>query len=196
MPGILPNRPSLYMKMTTPQDPIRSRIRRASIAGTVSLVVIAVAVGLAFLPPDDSETNTERPLQEFEYSFTAYESSADLLADYQGRPLVINFFASWCAPCRAELPDFVDAHAEFGDRVGFVGIDYLDPVRQEAVDLLSSIGVSYDIALDENGALLDELSGLPAMPTTIFIDIDGSVAKKHRGVILEDELRAEIEGLL
>lgn len=182
--------------MTTPQDPIRSRIRRASIAGTVSLVVIAVAVGLAFLPPDDSETNTERPLQEFEYSFTAYESSADLLADYQGRPLVINFFASWCAPCRAELPDFVDAHAEFGDRVGFVGIDYLDPVRQEAVDLLSSIGVSYDIALDENGALLDELSGLPAMPTTIFIDSDGSVAKKHRGVILEDELRAEIEGLL
>ena len=176
-------------------------MRRASIAAIIALAIIVAAVGLAFLPtaddaPAPNQEAGDQPGEIAEYTFTAYETSADLLDQYAGQPLVINFFASWCAPCRAELPDFVDAHAEFGDRVAFVGIDYADPVRQDAIDLLTQTGVTYDIGLDESGTLLDDLSGFAAMPTTIFIGRDGTIVEQHRGIILSDELRSQIEGLL
>lgn len=186
-------------------DPTRAssrRSQRAAVAAAVSILILAATVTLAFLPsgpdaplPGETEgdsINTPGAVAEY----TIYESADALLADYRGQPLVVNFFASWCAPCRAELPDFARAHAEYGDRVAFVGVDYQDPDRQAAIELLSQTGVTYPIAEDATGALLEELSGLPAMPTTIFIDSDGTIADRHRGIILADELRTKIEQLL
>ncbi len=176
------------------ENPERTR-HRAGMAALISLIILAVTVGLAFLPgATDEATLPAGAAPVIEY--TSYDTTSELLADFAGRPLVVNFFASWCAPCRAELPHFVDAHAQFGDRVGFVGIDYQDPDRDAAIALLTEAGVTYPIAEDPSGAILDELSGLPAMPTTIFVGADGTIVDRHRGIILIDDLSSKIEDLL
>ncbi len=179
-----------------PANAARRSRKRAGIAAIISLAIIAGTIGLAFLPDSPEPAGGAVPASPTDIEYRSYETTDDLLADFAGRPLVVNFFASWCAPCRAELPHFADAHAEYGDRVGFVGVDYQDPDRDAAIALLIEAGVRYPIAEDPTGAILDELSGLPAMPTTIFVAADGSIVERHRGIILIDGLSAKIEGLL
>ncbi|NNL48959.1 MAG: redoxin domain-containing protein [Acidimicrobiia bacterium] len=179
-----------------PADRVGRTRNRAGIAAAISLLILTVTIGLAFLPGTTEPTDRPQPSTPADIEYRSYETTEALLADFAGRPLVVNFFASWCAPCRAELPHFVDAHAEFGERVGFVGIDYQDPDRDAAIALLIETGVTYPIAEDPTGAILEDLSGLPAMPTTIFVAADGSIVERHRGIILIDDLSAMIEDLL
>lgn len=179
-----------------PADRVGRTRNRAGIAAAISLLILTVTIGLAFLPGTTEPTDRSQPSTPADIEYRSYETTEALLADFAGRPLVVNFFASWCAPCRAELPHFVDAHAEFGERVGFVGIDYQDPDRDAAIALLIETGVTYPIAEDPTGAILEDLSGLPAMPTTIFVAADGSIVERHRGIILIDDLSAMIEDLL
>ena len=174
------------------------KIKRASIAGLISALIIGSAVGLALAAgggTDAGETTVAGQAPET-IDYIRYQEPDDLIAGYAGRPLVINFFASWCAPCRAELPDFAAAHAAYGDRVDFLGINYQEVSEREAAKLLFETGISYPIMEDENGDLLQELGTLPTMPTTIFVTADGIVVERHHGLIVFDQLADRIEETL
>ena len=174
------------------------KIRRASIAGLISILIIGAAVGLAFAAGrglDETPTAVAGQAPET-IDYVRYQDPDELIAGYSGSPLVINFFASWCAPCRAELPDFARAHATYGDRVEFLGINYQEVSEREAARLLFETGISYPIMEDESGDLLQELGTLPTMPTTIFVDADGSIVERHHGLILFDQLADRIEETL
>ena len=174
------------------------KIKRASIAGLLSVLIIGAAVGLAFAAGsglDETPTTVAGQAPET-IEYIRYESPEDLIAGHAGRPLVLNFFASWCAPCRAELPDFAAAHAAYQDRVDFVGINYQEVSEREAAKLLFETGITYPIMEDENGDLLQELGTLPTMPTTIFVTADGTIVERHHGLILFDQLAERIEETL
>jgi thiol-disulfide isomerase/thioredoxin len=114
------------------------------------------------------------------------------LARWHGRVLVLNFWASWCAPCREEIPDFVALHREFAPRgVEFVGIaiDSPDQVRQ----FLQTVPVSYPILVGEGAAhnlarQLGNASG--ALPYTIVLDRDGKVVLTRLGRLPRATLEA------
>ena len=174
------------------------KIKRASIAGLISALIIGTAVSLAFAAGsglDDGPTTVAGQAPET-VDYVQYEDPDELIAGHAGRPLVINFFASWCAPCRAELPDFAAAHAAYGDRVDFIGINYQEVSEREAAKLLFETGISYPIMEDEDGDLLQELGTLPTMPTTIFVTADGTIVERHHGLILFDQLVDRIEETL
>lgn len=176
----------------------KSQARRAAIAAAVSAVIIGSTVALAFVAgdgPGESPTTVQGQAPE-EVGYVNYETPEKLLAGHAGRPLVINFFASWCAPCRAELPDMARAHAIYGDRVDFVGVDFQEPSEAAAAELLYETGIKYPIMEDPDGALLRELGTLPTMPTTIFLTADSVIVERHHGLILSDQLAERIEEII
>jgi thiol-disulfide isomerase/thioredoxin len=101
------------------------------------------------------------------------------LAAFRGKPVVVNFFASWCTPCRLEMPDFERVHVELGDRVHFIGLN-LQEGPSSAKDVVADTKVTYAIGLDRDGAVYRGYNGF-TMPTTVFLDADGAVVKVHGG---------------
>jgi cytochrome c biogenesis protein CcmG/thiol:disulfide interchange protein DsbE len=127
-------------------------------------------------------------------SFSMLEGGMGAFADYRGRPLVINFFASWCAPCVAEMPDFEAVHQELDGQVAFLGMNLRDQV-DDATGLVERTGVTYDIGRDPSGDLATAL-GVVNMPSTLFVSADGRVVDVHPGVLSADDLRARARKLL
>jgi cytochrome c biogenesis protein CcmG, thiol:disulfide interchange protein DsbE len=113
------------------------------------------------------------------------------LADHVGEPMVVNFFASWCPPCVAEMPDLERVHLAVQDEVRFVGLNTQDSPTA-ATELVELTGVSYDIGLDPDGELFREFEVI-AMPSTFFIDADGAIVHRHAGLLTEAQLRELVD---
>lgn len=158
----------------------------------LSALIVGGTVGLAVLlggGRDDIAASAGHRYVEF-------DNAADLLASHEGQPLLINFFASWCAPCRAELPELAAAHARYGNQITFIGIDHQDFSEEAARQMLDENGISYDIVRDPSGSFLQELGRLPTMPTTVFVDASGEIVSRHHGLILEQQLLENIREIL
>jgi thiol-disulfide isomerase/thioredoxin len=94
------------------------------------------------------------------------------LAKLKGHPVVINEWASWCAPCRAEFPLLADAVAEHGDKIAFLGIDFTDD-REAANEFLGEVPPGFASIYDPKGEAARSLGGGRIAPSTFFIDRDG-----------------------
>ena len=113
------------------------------------------------------------------------------LSEYAGQPLVVNFWFSNCPPCRRELSDFAEVHAELGGDVQFVGVDPFD-TPDVMVEFAEQRGVAYDLLLDD-GSLSNEL-GIVGYPVTLFVDSSGRVLRQT-GELDAETLRSLIEEL-
>ncbi|MDO5678309.1 MAG: TlpA disulfide reductase family protein [Propionibacteriaceae bacterium] len=115
-------------------------------------------------------------------------------ADFVGKPLIINVWGSWCAPCRAEAPHLVEAAEEFGSTVGFLGINTRDTVAA-AQAFERSFEITWDSLFDPDGVLLLEFAQLPpkAIPSTVVLDEEGRVAARVLGEVTTSMLRGILE---
>jgi thiol-disulfide isomerase/thioredoxin len=114
-------------------------------------------------------------------------------ADYADRPLVINFFASWCPFCIAEMPDFERVHRLLGEDVAFLGVSQSD-ARGASIDLARETGITYDTAIDERGEFFRAVGG-QGMPTTIFVRPGGEIADVWVGPLSADGLQERVADL-
>jgi len=119
------------------------------------------------------------------------------LSDYKGKVILLNFWATWCPPCKVEIPEFVEAYNKYRDR-GFVILGVLsldDPPSDELRAFASDYGMNYPI-FRENADLDEAFGPLWAIPTSFIIDRQGSICTKHLGPVSKDVLEREIERLL
>ena len=125
------------------------------------------------------------------------EGSLDAkLAELKGHPVVVNQWASWCEPCRAEFPYFGDSANQHADEVAFVGIDMQDD-RGAAEDFLQELPVPYPHIDDPGAAQIASLGGGVVSPTTVFIDAQGEVVSVFQGAYASrDQLEQDIERYL
>jgi cytochrome c biogenesis protein CcmG/thiol:disulfide interchange protein DsbE len=114
--------------------------------------------------------------------------------DLRGRPLVLNVWASWCVPCRKEMPAFQSVYLRARGMVGFLGVDYLDEAGA-ARRLVADTGVTYPLAADPQGSEVAKF-GVTALPTTLFISADGVLRGRRFGELDADRLRAAIRSYL
>lgn len=114
------------------------------------------------------------------------------LSQLQGQPALVAFWASWCAPCRAELPVFATLAKDYSGKLNVVTIS-VDEDRWAANTFVSGMGLSL-VLWDKGGTFADRLK-VTDMPTTLLVDRDAVVRFAHVGTLDENELRAEIEQL-
>lgn len=106
------------------------------------------------------------------------ESPIDLQAPL-GKPAVINLWASWCGPCKAELPILAAGQAKLGDRVRFIGIDFADESPAAARSLAKGAGVAYDLYVDPKSSVRGAF-GVIGLPQTVFVDAQGTIVATER----------------
>ena len=116
------------------------------------------------------------------------------LAALEGRPVVLNFLAAWCDPCRRELPLLVAASKDRRDEVAFVGVDVQDS-RSRATDLLAETGVAFPVAYDPKAAVAGAYGVYARLPATFFIDGRGRVVEQVLGEIGQERLDAALRKL-
>jgi cytochrome c biogenesis protein CcmG/thiol:disulfide interchange protein DsbE len=173
-------------------------ITRAQRRSVLAFAVVVVLVAAIALNANDqgSLTDGDRPgngRQLPTAEFALFEGDAASFADFEGKPLVVNFWASWCPACVNELPEFQDVHERIGDEVTFIGVANRDP-RQASEALAGEVGLTYTLADDPNGDLFRSLD-LIAMPSTLFITPDGEIAEVFAGQLTAQALEARVEQL-
>ena len=115
-----------------------------------------------------------------------------------GKPMIINFWASWCVYCIKEMPDLQRAYERAAGGVSFLGLDLLDVQGETsgaATALAQRAGARYPLAYDRNGVVYHQVCpcrGRPLMPTTVFLRADGTIAFLKFGPVTADELRSLI----
>jgi thiol-disulfide isomerase/thioredoxin len=121
----------------------------------------------------------------------------DRLADFRGHPVVVNFFASWCTPCRRELPAFHKVSTELAGAVTFIGVNSND--SGNGLSLAQETGVTdWPLARDQGGRSEDGLARAlrsPGLPTTAFYDAQGQLVGQSYSEVSEAELRDRIREL-
>ncbi|MFD1824560.1 MULTISPECIES: TlpA family protein disulfide reductase [Mumia] len=109
------------------------------------------------------------------------------------KPTVVNLWASWCGPCRDELPHLAQLHDEAGGQVAVLGIDYKDPDPEAALRLAKDAGVTFPLLADPEQTVGKAL-GVVGLPQTVFVAADGTVTATHRAPITSyDQLRSLVD---
>lgn len=128
--------------------------------------------------------------------FTVYDEAGNevRLSDYLGKPVVVNFWASWCGPCRMEMPEFQEKHLELGGEVQFLMINMTGgrETVETARDFIAGQGYTFPVLYDTEGDAAVTY-GAYALPTTYFIDAEGYAIAQARGAINSETLQAGID---
>ena len=134
-----------------------------------------------------------RPVPDAQLTATDLEAFEGILTGLRGTPVVVNVWASWCAPCRAEMPLLERAAKTYEGRAVVLGVDSRDePGAARA--FLDDVGVTYPNVWDQTGAIRRAL-GLRGFPTTYFFDRNGALVASVVGGVSEARLAAQLRDL-
>jgi cytochrome c biogenesis protein CcmG/thiol:disulfide interchange protein DsbE len=129
------------------------------------------------------------------FTVKGIDGSQHSLADYRGKVVVLNFWATWCIPCRAEIPDLEhEARVHKADPVAILGMDWKEPTATVS-DFATPLGITYPMLLDSDGHVYDNYH-VSALPTSFIIDRKGHIKKMRLGIASRDEIEAEIKDAL
>lgn len=132
-----------------------------------------------------------------EFTLTTLDGQTVSLSDFHGKPIILNFWASWCGPCRLEMPHLQEAYSRHGADMPILGINLTNREgKLEGVEsFLDEFGVTFPVVLDADGevAALYEVRGQPA---SVFIDADGTVQTIFYGPINQQFINEQINELL
>ncbi len=155
----------------------------------VTLAVLLVLLVAACASDQESAVESSAIPQELSW-VTPEELTEKLSA---GPATVVNFWASWCGPCRAEAPVLRRSHQDYGDQVRFIGVA-IDDNAAGAFDFMDAHEISFQNYLAEGGSMMSEY-GAFGIPFTVFTDAKGEVLNVHRGIIDEKTLGLWVDEL-
>lgn len=115
--------------------------------------------------------------------------------DWPGKVVMVNFWATWCPPCRYEIPELLELKKEYGDKLEIVGISEDDDGPDGVVHFAMQKGMSYPIVMATR-EIVRSYGGVPALPTTFLINTQGRVVAKHSGLYPKEAYDQEIRALL
>lgn len=149
--------------------------------------------------PQPSAPADTAPERDAAPDFTVYdaEGNALRLSDLRGAPVLINFWASWCPPCRSELPEFDEAFAAYGDRVRFLMVDLTGggETQEGAARFIAENGYAFPVYFDLAASAADA-NGIYSIPVTMTVDAEGNVVDSRIGALTGEQLTAMLDALV
>jgi peroxiredoxin len=160
-----------------------------------SLPSSAPAPPPVFAPPSEMAVSPYPESAAPDFTLTQLDGSPLTLSDLRGKPILINFWATWCPPCRRELPALQAAYTVYRGEIGFIAVNVKeDPATVTA--LAEELGLNFPIVLDPDGQISDIAYEVRGLPTTVFVDANGVVAARHVGPLDEAVIDTYLAPLL
>ena len=172
---------------------VRRRFSLGSLALLAGVLALALALGLQL-----SRRNMGRPTSgpAPDFALTLFDGAPMRLSDYRDQVVLINFWASWCPPCRDEAPDLQALYEDFRS-LGFtvLGVNMLESSRRKALEFIDEFGIGYPNG-EDIGEKVTNLYRVEAPPESFLIDRRGQVRRLFIGNIRYDDVSDDIEALL
>ena len=181
--------------------------RRRSLSGTCAarsarplLACLVTSLLLSVLPLVSAQESgpptirfVRNPDLAPDFQLTGLDGQPVTLAGSKGKVILLNFWATWCGPCRAEIPDLVELQNKYKDRLQILGLVVDDDDAEAIKKFVEKFRINYPVAVATDGLRL-EYGGIPALPTSFVLDEEGRVVQKHEGlrdpVLYETEIRS------
>jgi peroxiredoxin len=165
------------------------------------IIAVMLATGCTFIQNVRSLYNGQTDEEvlvanEYENNFTLKDIEGDeiSLSDFSMDVIVLNFWATWCPPCRQEIPDFIAAYNKYKDEgVQFIGVSNEDVPTIK--DFAGEYGINYLLLVDRNSAIMSDW-GVRGIPTTFILNGSGQIIYKNVGMMTGTQLEGAIEDLL
>lgn len=164
--------------------------RYLAAAAVVGAAIVLIALLITTRPGSDTDSRPELGTVSA-IELEGFDGGDKVkLSSFEGKPLVLNYWASWCLFCIEEMPDFQTVYEEVADEVAFLGVNIQDS-PSNAKDLLEVTEISYPVASDPEGDVYLDLGGR-SMPTTVFVDERGEIVERFSGPLSATQLRERI----
>ncbi|MBU7315598.1 TlpA family protein disulfide reductase [Paenibacillus oleatilyticus] len=164
--------------------------------GMLLLLVALVSLVLYSKLPARAGTAAKIGAQAPAFALPALDGQTYTSEQFRGKPLIINFWASWCEPCKAEAPALARLYERYKDRVGLVAVNITAKDRIESVrEFVSEHGLSFPVLLDERAETAQAYRIVP-IPTTYLVDRSGMIADKMTGAADDATFEKKITALL
>jgi peroxiredoxin len=156
-------------------------------------------IGVTRLNPDEVNSTGRPPAPELghpapDFTLLTADGTAISLSDFRGQPVLINFWATWCPPCRAEIPALESAWRDLEGQAVVLGVDVQESA-ETVTDFMSDNEMTYPVLLDGT-ADVARMYRVRAFPTSYLIDAHGVVVEIYSGPVSEPLVRARLAGLL
>ena len=166
--------------------------RRGVIA---ALLLLTLSMAACTASETTQRQGVEEGIQARDFTLETLDGGRVSLSDYHGSVVLINFWATWCPPCRAEIPDFEQVYREYKVQ-GFAILGVNEQEAGETVrPFVDQLGVSYPVLLDASGKVANEYRAL-GLPMSILVGRDGVIHTRHIGFLSADTLKERLEKLL
>ena len=117
------------------------------------------------------------------------------LSDFKGKVVIIDFWATWCPPCRRGIPDLIDLQKEYKGKLAIIGVSLDTDSKKDVVPFIKNYGINYPVVYG-NAQIVGEYGNIQAIPTSFIIDKDGNIVNKHVGLVPKSKLKEEITSLM
>lgn len=169
----------------------------------IAFIIILIGATLLYNNlKNSSSALPQAPEQEVQmapdFEITNSKGETVTLSDFKGKPLVINFWASWCPPCKEEMPYLQSAFDEHGEEITFLFIDLVDGSREtkeKGEEYINSQGFTFPIYFDSTGVASTNY-GIRSIPTTFFINEAGEIVQTINGSMSQETLNSGLKKLL
>jgi thiol-disulfide isomerase/thioredoxin len=166
-------------------------LRRLIVPLVLLLALAGVALGWQSLTPTQAPRGTARP-----FAVRTLDGRTLRLTELRGRPVILDFWATWCAPCRASMPHLSAMQGRYGSRgLVVLGLSVDDAPPQAVRGFAERLRVRFPIAMASEG-MLDDYGPIRSIPTTIFIDRNGRIVRRVVGYVDEETLEGFIREIL
>jgi len=152
-------------------------------------------------PAASNENNSSAGMQETtdkapDFTLVNVDGKNVSLSDYQGKVIIVDFWATWCPPCRKGIPDLIELQKEYKDKLAVIGIS-LDRENTKAgvPDFVNTMGINYPVVYF-NDKVINDYGGINAIPTTFIIDKNGNIIKKYVGLYPKSVLEQQLNELM
>jgi cytochrome c biogenesis protein CcmG/thiol:disulfide interchange protein DsbE len=161
---------------------------------TLSLLLVLIVVACSEAEPD-AVAGVSVGSRAHDFSLESLDGETVSLSDLEGNVVLVNFWATWCPPCQAEIPDFEEAYRERGgDGLVVLGVNVEEPASQ-VLPFVTDMGMTYPVLLDRDGRISREYRAL-GLPTSLLVDRDGVIRFRQDGILTASELAWHLADLM